>query len=328
MAELNTQDELDTQDEVHQVIYLVTRILPWPEFRVAAKQEMLDWFYYNVRGHRYFYEQDVDGMPIDRISTKIDGKEIFCRVKDTNVFFRDDWEDIPKPDGLEAPMWPPTRLADLIGYPEVDEHCFGCDAAGIRCDCTMKDMVQRLRGAWIRHLKLFPSEGRGIGVFVEEPILKGSLVAQLTGTIQPRTLKFGKGEENWLTSIPIGSSADGETAYINTTRCSSVARFINHSCSPNCQLIEGRWGLTYRGVYVTALGDIPQGKELTIDYGPEWFTGDDHCLCGESNCKNPRGKSDVDTRVADAVDEDSYQENLYDDDQNDKDYRESKRRRL
>jgi hypothetical protein len=318
---------------IFDYIHSKARDNDWGSITVDSKQQYLDFLHNGTADPRWFYEQDMNGMPIALIFTEIDGKNTLCEITETNVFFQEDWKAIPKPKSFKKSMWPPTRLADLIGHPEAGEHCFGCDTAGTRCDCTMEDMVQRLREAWIRHLKLFPSKGRGIGVFVEEPILKGSLVAQLTGTIQPKTLSFTKGENNWLTSIPIGSSANGETAYINTTCCSSVARFINHSCSPNCQLTEGRWGLTYRGVYVTALGDIPQGKELTIDYGPEWFTGDDHCLCGEPECRNPPGKSDVDTRVADAVDEDPYQENLYnedldDDDQNDKDYRESKRRRL
>lgn len=60
----------------------------------------------------------------------------------------------------------------------------------------------------------------------------------------------------------------------------NVARFINHSCAPNCrsETVGGR-------VWIKAIRDIPAGAELTFDYGygySEWRLHP--CRCGTKPC--------------------------------------------
>ena len=58
------------------------------------------------------------------------------------------------------------------------------------------------------------------------------------------------------------------------------ARFVNHSCSPNCEVesIEGR-------LWMSALCPIAAGEELTYNYGYEFTEYREHpCGCGASNC--------------------------------------------
>lgn len=60
----------------------------------------------------------------------------------------------------------------------------------------------------------------------------------------------------------------------------SVARFINHSCSPNC-----RSELTRGRVWIVARRAIVAGEELTFDYGfsvKEWRLHP--CRCGAKRC--------------------------------------------
>jgi SET domain-containing protein len=47
---------------------------------------------------------------------------------------------------------------------------------------------------------------------------------------------------------------------------SNTARYINHSCDPNCEaeVEDGR-------VLISAARDIVKGEELTYDYGEEYF---------------------------------------------------------
>lgn len=59
-----------------------------------------------------------------------------------------------------------------------------------------------------------------------------------------------------------------------------VAKFINHSCTPNCrtEVIRGR-------VWILARRDIAVGEELTFDYGfplAEWRLHP--CRCGATRC--------------------------------------------
>ena len=58
------------------------------------------------------------------------------------------------------------------------------------------------------------------------------------------------------------------------------ARYINHSCDPNCEAEndEGR-------IWIIALRDIPQGEELHYNYGYDWEDFDEHpCRCGTQKC--------------------------------------------
>src|SRR5216684_5142308 len=62
----------------------------------------------------------------------------------------------------------------------------------------------------------------------------------------------------------------------------NTARYINHSCDPNCALQT-----TSRAIWVVAIRDIWEGEELThqynYEYDPERYT-DSPCFCGAKNC--------------------------------------------
>jgi uncharacterized protein len=65
------------------------------------------------------------------------------------------------------------------------------------------------------------------------------------------------------------------------------ARFLNHSCAPNCEAVIERGH-----IWIDALTDIPEGAELVYDYQYEddaEYTEDDlrfyACHCGAPNCR-------------------------------------------
>jgi SET domain-containing protein len=58
------------------------------------------------------------------------------------------------------------------------------------------------------------------------------------------------------------------------------ARFINHSCAPNC---EAR--MRDDRIWISAVRDIRPGEELSFNYGYELQDYEDHpCRCGASEC--------------------------------------------
>lgn len=79
------------------------------------------------------------------------------------------------------------------------------------------------------------------------------------------------------------------------------ARWINHSCQPNCEAQEGKHG---KRVYIVALQDIPRGTELSYDYGlvldgriTKALKEGYRCLCGTPPCRGtmlalPKKKTD------------------------------------
>ena len=58
------------------------------------------------------------------------------------------------------------------------------------------------------------------------------------------------------------------------------ARFINHSCAPNCEAEKDD-----DRIWVIATRDIGAGEEITFNYGYDLVDyKDSPCLCGAPNC--------------------------------------------
>jgi len=60
----------------------------------------------------------------------------------------------------------------------------------------------------------------------------------------------------------------------------NTAKYINHSCAPNCEvdIIRGH-------IWVIALRDIQKGEELFYNYGYDMDTYEEHpCFCKSARC--------------------------------------------
>lgn len=71
----------------------------------------------------------------------------------------------------------------------------------------------------------------------------------------------------------------------------SIARFVNHSCAPNCRMIK--WIVSGQPRMALFAGDRPimTGEELTYDYNFDPFSAKNvqKCLCGSDNCRGVLG---------------------------------------
>lgn len=98
----------------------------------------------------------------------------------------------------------------------------------------------------------------GRGLFAGEKIPRGACIIEYTG--RPATeaqIKANTGKYLFWTGR--GTMIDGNIA-------GNKARFINHSCAPNCEI-----DIRNRRVYVFAKRNIRKGEELTYDYDTEYF---------------------------------------------------------
>ncbi len=109
----------------------------------------------------------------------------------------------------------------------------------------------------------------GKGLFALEDIKKGSCIIEYTGV--PITEEEAeKINSKYLFEV-------GKNKTINGNTKENTAKYINHSCRPNCEADgpEGR-------VFIFALKNIKAGEELTYDYGKEYFDeylSNGRCLC-------------------------------------------------
>lgn len=71
----------------------------------------------------------------------------------------------------------------------------------------------------------------------------------------------------------------------------SIARFVNHSCEPNCRMIK--WIVSGQPRMALFAGDRPimTGEELTYDYKFDPFSAKNvqKCLCGSAKCRGVLG---------------------------------------
>jgi SET domain-containing protein len=138
----------------------------------------------------------------------------------------------------------------------------------------------------------------GPGLFAKRDIPRGTRIIEYTG--ERRTLESlvrdevaGKRAGVYLAHVHHGLSIDG-------SRHGNDARFINHSCAPNCELyvFDDR-------LFIYAMRNIVEGEELTFDYQLTVAPGleaadlpeeEMRCLCGADNCRGTMLKSESHTR--------------------------------
>jgi SET domain-containing protein len=112
----------------------------------------------------------------------------------------------------------------------------------------------------------------GIGLFAKVPMKKGDCIIEYVGDIiNDAEANIRGGRYLFQTS---------RDRHIDGTARTNTARYINHSCKPNCEvdIIRGR-------VFVYAKRNIVAGEELNYDYGKEYW--DEHIKpkgCGCEKC--------------------------------------------
>ncbi|KAJ2684630.1 histone methyltransferase set1 [Coemansia spiralis] len=123
------------------------------------------------------------------------------------------------------------------------------------------------------------------GLFASEAIFQGEFVIEYIGE-RIRSQLADLREEQYERE-GIGSSylfrVDGEIV-IDATKCGNVARFVNHSCEPNC-IAKTIVADGTKRIVIYASHDIQVGEEVTYDYK---FPPEDvkiPCLCGSVNCR-------------------------------------------
>jgi uncharacterized protein len=126
----------------------------------------------------------------------------------------------------------------------------------------MPKVVKRKSKYTLGNFKLkVKKSGTGKGLFALEDIPKNSCVAEYFGTRVPeKDLEKQKYiRAKYLFEIDEGYTVNGNVK-------GNVARYINHSCKPNCEAIGPKGK-----VFILSIKNIKAGEELTYDYGKEYF---------------------------------------------------------
>jgi SET domain-containing protein len=131
------------------------------------------------------------------------------------------------------------------------------------------------------------SDIHGRGVYAARRIRKGTRVVEYLGDRisheQADARYEAKGQDDGHTFLFVVN----DKVVIDAGVGGNDARFINHSCDPNCEtVIEGA------RVFIEAIRTIQPGEELGYEYGLTWESTDDPaelanyaCRCGATGCR-------------------------------------------
>lgn len=124
------------------------------------------------------------------------------------------------------------------------------------------------------------------GVFAKKEISKGTKIIEYVGnkitkaqsqkiaeTQFDRSQKDASEGSVYIFELNKKQDIDGNVSW-------NPAKYINHSCSPNCEveIIRGH-------IWIIALRDIKAGEELSYNYGYDSEDFLEHpCRCGSPNC--------------------------------------------
>ena len=143
----------------------------------------------------------------------------------------------------------------------------------MRAGCSQHGPVQPPASTDLIEFK--PSPIHGTGGFACAELPAGARVIEYTGERIDKRESLARCErgEPFIFHLDEQWNLDG-----NVER--NPARFLNHSCAPNCdaELIDGR-------IWIVAQRDIRAGEEITFNYGYDLDDYREHpCRCGASNC--------------------------------------------
>ncbi|KAJ7417403.1 hypothetical protein WISP_64732 [Willisornis vidua] len=134
------------------------------------------------------------------------------------------------------------------------------------CPCGEQCCNQRIqRHEWVQCLERFRAEEKGWGIRTKEPLKAGQFIIEYLGEVvseqefRNRMIEqYHNHSDHYCLNLDSGM-------VIDSYRMGNEARFINHSCNPNCEMQKWSVNGVYRiGLY--ALKDMPAGTELTYDY--------------------------------------------------------------
>ncbi|KAK5998980.1 Histone-lysine N-methyltransferase ash1 [Cladobotryum mycophilum] len=152
-------------------------------------------------------------------------------------------------------------------------------------------MTRRGKGGKYRvGVEVIKTSDRGYGVRSNRCFEPHQIITEYTGEIiteeecERRMNEIYKNNEcYYLMSFDQNMIIDATTG--------SVARFVNHSCNPNCRMIK--WIVSGQPRMALFAGDKPimTGDELTYDYNFDPFSAKNvqKCLCGQPNCRGVLG---------------------------------------
>jgi serine/threonine protein kinase len=156
-----------------------------------------------------------------------------------------------------------------------------------RSNCSAGEFCanKRIQRKEFKKIHVIDAGKKGRGLEALEDVKKGDIITEYCGCavnkkFLPRLFqRYGNERKLYIMALD-------KDVYLDARSKGSLARYINHSCEPNC--VVERWKV--RGIIraaVVARKDISEGTELSFDYQWERKRGraPTKCHCGSPTCR-------------------------------------------
>ena len=219
-----------------------------------------------------------NSIPIDRNVSTLQ----HCRCKNNCVS-----EDSCRCSDISTKSWYDQNgiLKEGFDYAE-PPMIFECNEM---CDCNQNSCNNRVvqHGITAR-IQVYKTYGMGWGAKAMVDIPKGGFVCEYVGELISDAEAEQRENDSYLFDL---ENREGETFCLDANKYGNVARFINHSCSPNLvpvKVFSSHQDLRFPHIALFASKNIKKGDVLGFDYGEKFwvikhkfFT----CWCGGEKCK-------------------------------------------
>ncbi|KAG4439762.1 hypothetical protein IFR05_004730 [Cadophora sp. M221] len=228
----------------------------------------------------------------------------------------------PKPDewrktssnrfvGEAAAMWKKSSLFDSFSSKCVctakdgcDDDCqnrimlyecddTNCGAGRARCTNRAFATLQERRKAGGKYrigVEVIKTADRGYGVRSNRCFEANQIIVEYTGEIITEDECDRRMNEDYKNNECYYLMSFDQNMIIDATK-GSIARFVNHSCKPNCRMVKWIVGGKPRMALFAGDNPIMTGDELTYDYNFDPFSAKNvqECRCGSDNCRGVLG---------------------------------------
>ncbi|CAO1416584.1 unnamed protein product [Diamesa serratosioi] len=155
---------------------------------------------------------------------------------------------------------------------------------GTGSNLPMAMKYRTLKESYKKSVGVFRSHIHGRGLFCTRDIEAGEMVIEYAGELIRATLTDKR--ERYYDSKGIGCYMFkiDDNLVVDATMSGTAARFINHSCDPNCysKVVDI---LGQKHIIIFALRRIVTGEELTYDYKFDFEDNKLPCSCGAKRCR-------------------------------------------
>ncbi|XP_050925963.1 histone-lysine N-methyltransferase 2C isoform X2 [Lates calcarifer] len=143
-----------------------------------------------------------------------------------------------------------------------------------------------MKSEWRANVYLARSRIQGLGLFAARDIEKQTMVIEYNGTILRNEVAIRKEKIYRSQNRAVFMFRIDSEHVVDATRTGGLARYINHSCAPNCVAEVVTFERGYK-IIISCIRRIEKGEELCFDY--QFDTVEDQhkiaCHCGAPECR-------------------------------------------